>query len=62
MIWLYKTSSFLYQNLIIKKSGRNLAGAYIKIFTGVFISHTAQNRLVSLVAMTFLCLGVCYNG
>ena len=40
----------------------NLAGAYIKIFTGVFISHTAQNHPMGLVMIAFLCLGLCWNG
>ena len=43
-------------------STMNLAGAYIKILTGVFISHTAQNHLVGLAMTAFLCLGVRYNG
>ena len=38
-------------------SARNLAGAYIKISTGIFISHPAHNHLMGLVMIAFLCLG-----
>ena len=32
---------------------RNLTGAYVKIFTGVLLSHNAQNCLMDTVTVAF---------
>ena len=46
-------------------STSNLAGAYIRIFTGVLISHNAQkcqNHPIDVVTVVFRCLRLCYSG
>ena len=40
----------------------NLAGAYIRIFTGALISHNAQDHPIDVVTVTFCCLRLCYSG
>ena len=42
-------------------STSNLAGAYIRIFTGVLISHNAQNHPIDVVTVVFRCLRLCYS-
>ena len=54
---------YIHQLKLHSISSRNLAGTYIKYLqTFEYISYIAQNYPVGVVTVTFLCLGLCYNG